>query len=322
MKHSILAAIALACVLTMAQAGAQTWPEHPLQMIVQLPPGTTTDAVARDISMRMEKELGKSVVVVNKSGAGGIVGVSNLARAKPDGYTLGTVNYPALTIIPHLQAVPYDPLNDFTHLAVVGPYDYGIFVRADAPWKTFAELVEYGKANPGKLSFGTLGAGTTNQLVMSRLGKDLGMQWVFIPYKGDNESVTALLGGEVDVVNGSANATLPQAKAGKLRMLAAAGTNRWSALPDVPTLRETGLVDYAQTSYFSLAAPAGIPQAAREKLARALQKILTDPAVVASFQERYGQAVHYQDGASYAQTITDDYRRWATLAESKDAKPQ
>lgn len=321
MKRSIFAAAAVAIVLAMAQAVAQTWPDRPLQMIVQLPPGTTTDAVARDIAFRMEKELGKSVVVVNKSGASGIVGVSSIARAKPDGYTLGTINYPALTIIPHLQSVPYDPLKDFTHLAVVGPYDYGIFVRADAPWRTFTELVEYGKANPGKLSFGTLGAGTTNQLIMSRLGMDLGMQWVFIPYKGDNESVTALLGGEVDVVNGSANATLPQVKAGKLRMLAATGGNRWAALPDVPTLRETGLVDYAQTSYFSLAAPAGIPQDARERIARALQNILTDPKVVASFQERYGQTVRYQDGASYAQTIIDDYHRWATLSTSNDGKP-
>ncbi|MBO9353563.1 tripartite tricarboxylate transporter substrate binding protein [Bordetella petrii] len=310
MKRLVIAATVVLGTCAMAKAVAADWPEHPLQMIVQFPPGTTTDAVARDIAIRMEKELGQSVVVVNKSGAGGIVGVSTLARAKPDGYTLGTVNYPVLTIIPQQQAVPYDPLKDFAHLAVVGPYDYGIFVRADAPWKSFKELVDYGKANPGKLSFGTLGAGTTNELIMSRLGKDLGMQWQFIPYKGDNESVTALLGGQVDVVNGSPNVTLPQLKAGKIRMLVSTGGNRWTAMPDVPTLRETGMVDYAQESYFSLAAPAGIPEAARAKLSSALQAVLTNPEVIGAFQQKYGQPVRYQDGEAYAAIVARDYRRW------------
>ncbi|KCV52047.1 tripartite tricarboxylate transporter substrate binding protein [Bordetella bronchiseptica] len=321
MKRLAHTLAALAATLAVAApAAAAQWPENPLQMIVQFPPGSTTDAVARDIAMRLEKQIGQSVVVVNKPGAGGIVGVSNIARAKPDGYTLGTVNYPTLAIIPHQQAVPYDPLKDFSHLAVVGPYDYGIFVRADAPWKTFKELVDYGKANPGKLSFGTLGAGTTNELVMNRLGRDLGMQWQFIPYKGDNESVTALIGGQIDVVNASANATLPQVRAGKLRMLVSSGPGRWSALPDVPALRETGLVDYAQESYFSLAAPAGIPAVAQEKLAQALKTVLTDPEVIESFQQKYGQAVRYEDGASYAKTVARDYQRWSAGSPANVAK--
>lgn len=317
MKRLATTTAAIAAALTLSQALAGDWPEHPLQMIVQFSPGSTTDAVARDIASRMGKAIGASIVVVNKAGAGGIVGVSGIARAKPDGYTLGTVNYPVLTIIPHQQQVPYDPLKDFTHLAVVGPYDYGIFVRADAPWKTFKELVDDGAKNPGKLSFGTLGAGTTNQLVMTRLGDDLGMKWQFIPYKGDNESVSALLGGQVDVVNASANVTVPQVKAGKIRMLVSSGNNRWAALPDIPTLRETGMVDYAQESYFSLAAPAGIPQAAREKLAATLKTILSEPEVIASFQQKYGQAVRYQDGDAYAKTVARDYRRWKDIVSAK-----
>lgn len=317
MKRFFTTVAAIGAALILPQAMAGSWPEHPLQIIVQFSPGSTTDAVARDIASRMGKAIGTSVVVVNKAGAGGIVGVSGIARAKPDGYTLGTINYPVLTIIPHQQQVPYDPLKDFTHLAVVGPYDYGIFVRADAPWTTFEELVDYGAKNPGKLSFGTLGAGTTNQLIMSRLGDDLGMKWQFIPYKGDNESVTALLGGQVDVVNASANVTVPQVKAGKIRMLVSSGNNRWAALPDIPTLRETGIVDYAQESYFSLAAPAGIPQAAREKLAATLKAILSDPEVIASFQQKYGQAVRYQDGNTYAETVARDYQRWKDIVTAK-----
>jgi tripartite-type tricarboxylate transporter receptor subunit TctC len=304
----VLVAITAAAVMPISAAAE--WPDRPLQLIVQFPPGTTTDAVARDLATHMSDALGQPVVIANKPGAGGIIGVTALARSKPDGYTFGTVNYPVLTIIPHQQPVGYDPVNDFTHLGVIGPYEYGIFVRSDAPWKTFEELVEYGSKNPGKLTFGTLGAGTTNQLTMSRLGDDLGMKWSYVPYKGDNESVTALLGGQIDVINASATATLPHVKADKIRMLVSTSNNRWAALPDTPTLRQTGKVNYAQESYFSLAAPAGIPDVAKEKLTSTLQKILSDPNVIRSLQERYGQPVQFQDGNSYAKTIKTDFERY------------
>ena len=163
----------IAClVLTLCSGAAlaQSWPERPIQMIVQFPPGTTTDTVARDIAKRLGDALKQSVVVVNKAGDSGAIGVDAISKAKPDGYTIGTVNLPTLTIIPHLQKVPYEPLSAFTHLAVVGPYDYGVFVAASSPWKTFSELVDYGRANPGKLTYGTLGPGTTNQLAMEKIG--------------------------------------------------------------------------------------------------------------------------------------------------------
>lgn len=321
MKRRKLLCIALAATLAAGPVAAADWPAQSLQLIVQFPPGTTTDAVGRDIAARLEKQLGQPVVVVNRAGASGVVGVSALARSRPDGYTIGTINYPTLTIIPHQQKVPYDPLRDFTHLALIGPYDYGIFVRADAPWQSLEELVAHGKANPGKLTFGTLGAGTTNELVMSRLGKDLGMNWQFIPYKGDNESVMALLSGQVDVVNASANVTMPQVQAGKLRMLVSSGVNRWKALPDVRTLRETGMVSYEQNSYLSIAAPAGISEQARRKLSDALKAVLTDAAVIASFQDRYGQVVRHEDGGAYGKIVARDYEQWRGILGAQAAKP-
>lgn len=296
---------------------AQEWPSKPIQMIVQFPPGTTTDAVTRDIADELSKELNQSVVVMNKAGAGGVVGVSSIAMAKPDGYTIGTVNMPTLTIIPHLQAVSYDPLRAFTHLGVVGPYDYGVFVNADSPWKTFSDLVEFGRKNPNKLAYGTLGAGTTNQLTMEKIGKELGIEWNFIPYKGDNESVLALLGGQVQVINASGAATMPQVKAGKLRMLVSTGPKRWSAQPNVPTLSETGLVKFSQNSFYSLAGPADIPGPIKQRLEDALKKILTDKVVAERLLSKYGQSVVYQSGASYTKFVAEENANWKSIIDSK-----
>jgi tripartite-type tricarboxylate transporter receptor subunit TctC len=296
---------------------AQEWPNRPIQMIVQFPPGTTTDSVARDLAEELTKELAQTVTVINKPGAGGIVGVSSLAMAKPDGYTIGTVNMPTLTNIPLVQAVTYDPLKSFTHLAVVGPYDYGIFVNADSPWKTLSELVDYARKNPNKLSYGTLGAGTTNQLTMERLGNELGFSWNFIPYKGDNESVLALLGDQIQVINASGAATMAHVRVGKLRMLISTGPKRWSALPNVPTLTETGLVKFSQNSYYSLAGPADIPEPIKRRLENALKKILTDKTVVERLLTKYGQSVAYQSGADYAKFIAAENASLKSLSETK-----
>jgi tripartite-type tricarboxylate transporter receptor subunit TctC len=296
---------------------AQEWPNKPIQMIVQFPPGTTTNAVARDLAEELSKELDQSVVVVNKPGAGGVVGVSSLAMAKPDGYTIGTVNMPTLAIIPHLQLVPYDPLKSFTHLGVIGPYDYGIFVNADAPWKTISELIDYARKNPNKISYGTLGVGTTNQQTMERIGNDLGISWNLIPYKGDNESVLALLGNQIQVINASGAGTIAQVKAGKLRMLVSTGPKRWSAFPNIPTLMETGLVKFSQNSFFSIAGPADIPGPIKQRLEDAFRKILSDKTITERFLTKYEQTVAYQSGASYAKFIVEENANWKTILESK-----
>jgi len=304
--------VAALCVpFVMNVALAQEWPTNPIELVVQFPGGTTTDAVARHLGKYLGDELGQPVVVQNKPGAGGVIGVGHVARSKPDGYTIGTVNMPTLTIIPHLQTVSYDPLRDFTHLAVIGPYDYGIFVKANAPWATFEELVTYARENPGKLSYGTLAAGTTNQLTMQELGEELGIDWLYVPYKGDNESLVALLSDQIDLMNGSPNVTLPQVASGDIRMLVSTGPQRWEALPDVPTLKETGLTEIQQSSFLSLAAPKDLAPEAEQKLKNALESILTDKQFITEIQEKYGQAVVFESGENYAQFIAENYKERA-----------
>ena len=307
----------LSILLLYKFAFAQEYPVNSIQMIVQFPPGTTTDAVAREIADELTKELGQQIVVMNKAGAGGMIGVAAIAASKPDGYTIGTVNMPTLTIIPNLQQVPYDPLKAFTHLGVIGPYDYGVFVNANSPWKTFADLVDYGRKNSNKLSFGTLGAGTTNQLTMDRIGNELGIKWTYIPYKGDNESVLALLGDQVQLINASGAATMSQVKAGKLRMLVSTGAKRWNGLPDVPTLTETGLMKFSQNSFLSLAAPAGLPAGPKKRLEDSIKKVLSDRSFQEKLLTKYGQNVSYQSGEVYEKFISDENIMWKKTFDQK-----
>jgi tripartite-type tricarboxylate transporter receptor subunit TctC len=287
-------------------AFAQSYPDRPVSLIIQFAPGTTTDLVGRRFGELLGKELGTTVIALNRAGAAGAVGVGELARAKPDGYTIGFVNMPAISILPHIQKLAYDPLNDFHHIGVVGPYEYGIYVSAQSPWQTWEDLVAHAKANPGKVSYATPGAGTTNHLIMARMGPDLGIDWVHVPFKGDGEIIPNVLGGHVSLGVGSPGAVVPQVKNGKLRLLLVTSRDRWRDLPAVPTIQEKG-IKYFQASFLSLAAPAKIPDAVKARLDSTVRKILTDPAVIAEMRERLSTNIVYESGATYAGFVREQH---------------
>ena len=287
-------------------AVAQSYPDKPVSLIIQFAPGTTTDLVGRRFGELLSKELGANVIPQNRAGAGGAVGVGELARAAPDGYTIGLVNMPAITILPHLQKLAYDPLGDFHHVAVIGPYEYGIYVAAQAPWQTWEELAAHAKANPGRVSYGTPGAGTTNHLMMARLGRDLNIDWVHVPFKGDSEIIPNLLGGHLTLGVGSPGAIVPQVKSGKLRLLLVTSRDRWRDLPAVPTIQEKG-VKYFQASFLSVAAPARVPEAVKLRLDAAARKVLTDPAVVAEMRDKLSTNVVHESGAAYAGFVREQH---------------
>lgn len=295
-------------------ANAQTYPDRPITLIVQFAPGTTTDIVGRRFGELLSKELGVPVVTLNRAGAGGTVGVGALAQATPDGYTIGLVNLPALVIIPHVQKVAYDPLSAFHHVGVIGPYEYGVYVSADSPWRTWEELVAYAKDKPGAITYATPGKGTTNHLIMTRIGKDLGLDWVHAPYKGDGEIIPNVLGGHVQVAVGSPGAVVPQVKGGKLRLLLVTSRDRWRDLPDVPTMQEKGF-KYFQASFLSLAIPAKTPEPIQARLDAASRKVLTDPAVVAEMRDRLSTTVVYQPGSTYAAFVRDQFDSYRDLVK-------
>jgi tripartite-type tricarboxylate transporter receptor subunit TctC len=295
-RRALLAAPAL---LLPGLAAAQPFPSRPITLIVQFGPGSTTDIAARRLAELLAPRLGQPIVAVNRAGAGGTIGIAEMARATPDGHTVGLVNMPALAVIPHLQAVPFDPLTAFHHIGVVGPYEYGIYCAANAPWRSWQDLVAYARANPGRITYGTPGIGTTNHLVMERMARDLGIQWTHAPFRGDGELVPNVIAGHVQIGNGSPGAIVPQVQGGALRLLLVTSRDPWHALPEVPVMLRSGFT-YFQSSFLSVAAPAAIPDAAKNRLDAALRAVLTDPAVIEEFRTRLAVTVAYEDGPTYA----------------------
>lgn len=303
-RRTTLAAPAL--LLAPGAALAQGFPTRPLTLIIQFGPGSTTDIAARRFAELLGAQLGQTVVAVNRAGGGGVVGIGEMARATPDGHTIGLINMPALTTIPHLQQVPYDPMSAFHHIGVIGPYEFGIYVAANAPWRSWEELVAFARANPGRMAYGTPGAGTTNHIAMERIGRDLGIEWTHAPFRGDGELMPNVIAGHVQIGNGSPGAVVPQVNGGALRLLLVTSRDRWHALPQVPTMREKGFT-YFQSSFLSLAAPAAIPDAAKARLDAAARAILTDSAVIAEFRDRLSVTVAYEDGPSYAAVLREQF---------------
>jgi tripartite-type tricarboxylate transporter receptor subunit TctC len=303
----VTVAVFSALLLTFSAAIAQEYPTRPITLIVQFSAGTTTDIIGRRLAEEASKILGQPIVTINKAGGGGSVGVAEVVRSKPDGYTIGCMNMPALAIIPHMQNLPYDPLKDIAHICVVQPYEYGLYVKGDAPWKSLKDLVEYARENPGKVIYGSPGAGTTNHLIMVRIGQRDHLNWKHVPYRGDAEIIPAMLGGHVHAAVGSPAAVMPHVRAGKLKVLVVTNKDRWSYLPGVPTILESGY-DFYQASYFSLGARAGIPEAVRGKLEDTFRRIIQNPAIDEEFQKKLYAKLSYMSGAEYAKYIQEQFR--------------
>jgi tripartite-type tricarboxylate transporter receptor subunit TctC len=285
---------------------AQDYPTRPITLIIQFVPGTTTDIVLRKLADVVSKELGQPVVPVNKPGGGGTIGVAEMAKSKPDGYTIGGINMPTLTMNPHMQALPYDPLKDITHLCAVLPYEYGLYVRGESPWKSFEEFVDYARKHRGKATYGTPGVGNTSHLLMVQLGKQLKIDWRHVPYKGDGEMMPAIMGGHLDSGVGSPAALMPNIRAGKLKLLTVTSKNRWPYLPEVPTLLEKGYNIY-QSSYLSLGVASGTPEPIRQKLENTFKKVISDPSLKKEFNEKLFATLEYISGQDYKKFVEEQY---------------
>jgi tripartite-type tricarboxylate transporter receptor subunit TctC len=285
---------------------AADYPSKPIMLVVNFAPGTSTDVISRILAEEVSKELKQPIVCVNKAGGSGSIGVAEMLRAPVDGYTIGCINMPSLAILPHMQGVPYQPLKDVSHICAVMAYDYAIYVRAESPYKTFEDLLEAAKANPGKITVGHPGVGTTSHIIMERIGKEKGVAFKHVPYKGDGELMPAIIGGHVDTGVGSPAAVGPQVKAGTLRLLLVTSKEKWSGFPEVPTIQEKGFKFY-QSSFLSLGAPAGTPEAARKKLEEAFRKVLENPTVKAAAESKLSTRLGYISGSDYATYIKEEY---------------
>ena len=283
---SVVRSIAAVCLAALIFAAwAQDYPNRPITLIVPFPPGGVADNVARPVALALGKQLGQPVIIENKQGAGGGIGMAQVARAKPDGYTL-LLALSSISIIPEADKVlgraPLFTLDQLTPVARFTADPVVLAVRAESPWKTYAEFIAYAKANPKKINYGSSGNYGTMHVPMEMLGSATGASFTHVPFTGAAPSVTALLGGSLDAVASGPSTVVQHVKAGKLRVLANWGPERHPALPDVPTLRELGVaVEFAQ--WAGLFAPGGTPEPVLAALRRATRDMQDDAAFKQTF---------------------------------------
>ena len=302
--------LVLAAILSFiaAPSFAQEYPNRPVTLIVPWPAGGTTDIGMRALASATEKYLKQKIVIENRPGAGGVLGPQQVAQhAAPDGYTL--VQIPITVFrFPFMRKTALDPAADFTYIIGVSGYTFGVVVRNDAPWKSFKELIDYARANPGKINYGTPGAGTSLHITMEQIAKQQGIKWTHVPFKGTSETTGALLGGHVDAV-ADATGWAPLVNARQLRLLVLWTATRSKNWPDAPTLREAG-IDMVSNSPFGIAGPKGMDPAVVKIIHDAFKEGAEDPAYLEA-TAKLDQEPAYMN--------SDDYRRYAVgqLVEQK-----
>ncbi len=295
-------ALVLVCVGLFATS-AQAWPDRPIEIVVGFAPGGGTDITARTLATYLEKELGGSVVIVNKSGASGAIGLSYVARAKPDGHTLGMTNMPGLLTIPIEREAGYVP-SDFTYLANLVRDPCAFSVSVNSPYKTLADLVAAAKANPGKISVSTSGIGTDDHLQMVFFEKATGTKLNHVPFNGAAPQRNAVFGGHTDVGGMNIGEAMPYSGI-NLRILAQAAEVRSVLAPEVPTFKEQG-VDVVLASERGLVGPKGLSKEVKEKLETALSKIAKNPEFVKQIRSQFTEIDYLPSDAWQARLTRAD----------------
>jgi len=293
-----LVRIAAVLALCAAQhAWAQAFPTKPVTLVCPWPPGGSTDTHLRQFAQIAAKHLGQNVVIENKPGASGMLGPVAVSRMAPDGYNLSQLPVSAFRV-PHIQKVDWDPMRDFTYIIGITGYTFGVVVKSDSQFKTFKDLIEYARANPGKMSFGSTGTGTSPHLLMEEVGMKTGVQFLHVPFKGNADSTQALLGGHV-MAQSDATGWGRHVDAGAFRLLVTFGEKRtkWNA----PTAKELG-IDIVSYSPYGIVGPKGMDPKVVKILHDAFRKTLDDPEhmkVLALLDQVYW----YKS--------SEDYRQWA-----------
>ena len=299
---------------------AQAFPSRPVSVVVPYPPGGLIVIVARILQPRLQTELGQSVVVENKSGAGGNVGAEFVARASADGHTLLLAN-PSLGISPHMYPkLGYSPLKDLAYIGIYGTVPNVLVVHPSIPANNVQELIEYLKKNPGKLNYASPGYGTSPQMSMEMFKGMTGTFIVHIPFRGSGPAQAAMLAGETQLMFDNLPPQLPHIKSGKVRPLAVTSLKRSSALPDVPTLDEAGLKGYEVTAWFGLAVPAATPREAVQRLNQALNRSTDDPQVRESLMSRGATVVQGSPEDAF-KFVEHEVEKWAPVVKRAGVVP-
>jgi len=286
-------------------SAADQWPTRPINLTVCYAAGGTTDLSARMIASILEKDLGQKVLCENKPGGAGVLAASLAAKQKPDGYNIFTLPTAAAVIAPHRQKLTYDPLKDLTPICQYATWHFGLVVKADSPFKSFDDLIQYGKKHPGELSYGLSGSGNTQHMVMLRIAMKTGINWKAVPFKSGPEAIGAVLGKHISMMAGVTE-WVPQVQSGEMRLLAVFGDKRMKEFPDVPTLKELGY-DITAGAFLGLGGPKGIPESIVAKIDHAVAKAIKDPKFV-ELMDKMLFPIQYRGSKDFAQYIKEEYK--------------
>ena len=310
--------------LSAGAATAQAWPARPLKWIVPFPPGGPTDTFSRAVAQKLAESLGQPVVIENRGGAGGGLGMDALAKSAPDGYTIGLATTGTHTINPALYGakIPYDAQKDFTPLTVAASYVNILVINVDHPARTVQDLIAFARANPGKVTFGSAGNGSSNHLSGEVFKSLTGVQMQHVPYKGSAQALTDVMAGNITFMYDVLNTSLPQVRAGRVRALAVTAAKRSPFAPDVPTMEEAGVPGYAAAGsdlWFGIMGPQGIPKPIVTRLNAELIKVMRSPEV----RERI-RAQFFDPWTStpeeFAALIRADAVKWGKIVKESGAR--
>jgi tripartite-type tricarboxylate transporter receptor subunit TctC len=318
----IAATGALASIAPSFATAQAAYPNKPVKLIIPFPPGGSTDIVGRLIAQALSQSVGSNFVVENRGGGGGTIGAAEIARATPDGYTIGMGTVSTLGTAPNtFKKLAYDPRKDYTYIAQVAAVPGIIVVHPSFPAKNFAEFMKELKANPGKYNYASSGAGAVGHMGMELFKSQTGVFMTHIGYRGAGPALTDVLGGSVPILWDNLSSSLPHIKSGKLRAIGLAYESRIPQLPDLPTFQELGLKEYKATTWFGIVAPTGIPAEIANKLNAEINKVIQLPDV----KQRMFDAGAFPmggTGAAMKTAVDAEITKWAKVVKFANYTPE
>ena len=313
MKSTMRTVLATAAMAVAAAVGGQSFPSRPVTLTVGFAPGGGTDTAARIIAQKLSENLGQSVVVDNKTGAGGNIAAQHIAMAAPDGYTIHLTSVGPMTVAPHLvKDLGYDPRRDIAPITMGVVFPNVFVVYSSVPAKTLAEFVALAKQKPGQLTYASSGVGGAGHLAGELFKERAGIEVLHVPYKGGGPAMTDLLGGRIDMYVGVPSTVAPHVDAGKLRALATTGAKRASTMPSVPTIAESGYPGFEATNWYAFVAPAKTPKDLLDFWNRELTRVLNDPSVNAELA-KHGLDPAPSTREELAQYIERESQKWGKV---------
>lgn len=314
MTFKSIISVAVTCSALMLSGAAQAaYPSQPIKIIVPYQAGGSTDIVIREFAKLASPLLKTTIIIENKGGAGATMGAREIAKAKPDGYTLAIIPSPVFRL-PHIQEAGYDPLADFTYIMMLSGYTLGVAVKSDAPYESWQEFIEAAKASPTGLTYGTASIGSASNVMMEQIAKAYGFKWTHVPYQGESAVIQAVLGHVIDAYAGSST-NLPMVRSGQMRMLVTWGNERSAIYPDTPALKELNPTISPTYAPFGIAGPKSLPPQVFETLSEAFKAVATSPEFEAILH-RYGQELVYMDQAEYQSYAKQAFAQEAEIVQS------